>query len=262
MVVLSVMVTTGRSPQRTSPAIRLASEAICDVFERARCLRPCDDDHVRRRVAHEALAHRRTRGLDDLDPRHGLRRVAVRDPDELWHRVAEHPGRRKSQPLPGEPRRVDLHLGVRGVSVLLRVVAGSVRYTTVDGDRGRVGLSRRILVCRYHELRNACARSDGARVRIVLRLCRCRLYRREMVRRSKVRADVRHGADVRVTRVGGRPACDLAHARRYDLAATARRIRHLRRAAHLGVRVRRAQPDTDTGRERSRGDCATRVADR
>ena len=32
-----------------------------------------------------------------------------------------------------------------------------------------------------------------------------------MVRRSKVRADVRHGADVRLTRVGGRPAAILAH---------------------------------------------------
>ena len=74
-----------------------------------------DDDHARRRVGHEH------RGSED--PRLGtiwvLATVFVvwlfAIQTELWHRFAEHPGRRESQPRPGEPRRIDLHLGVRGV---------------------------------------------------------------------------------------------------------------------------------------------------
>jgi MFS family permease len=85
----------------------------------------------------QAVATRRPGGMDDLGSGHDLRHLAVCHPDRLRHRLTGHPTRRQPDHRTGQSRRVHLHLGIRDLSVLLRVVARPVRHEATARDRGR-----------------------------------------------------------------------------------------------------------------------------
>ena len=170
MFVLSIMGDDRAVGLPTSAGRRPTSGGRTDVEDRSRGLRARDHQDVRHP---RPRSPRRTRGLDDLGARDDLRRLAVRHPDGVRDRVAGHPGRCAPVDRADRARRLDLHLGVRDVPVLLRLVARPLRHPAVAGHRGRPRHSRCVSLCGHEQFRDPRRCPGRARHRFVVRLRRC-----------------------------------------------------------------------------------------